>query len=82
MELSSEEIQHVSITGTLRKIGIEGGVWALVTDEGQSVELIDPPEALKANGKRAEIEPDGDRPVEVSIGMMGRAVRVKSFTLL
>ena len=72
----------MSITGTIRKIGIEGGVWALVTDEGQSVELIDPPAALRTDGTRAEIEPDGDRPVDVSIGMMGRAVRVRSFTLL
>ena len=72
----------MSITGTIRKIGIEGGVWALVTDEGQSVELIDPPTELRADGQRATVEPDGDRPVDVSIGMMGRAVRVGSFKLL
>jgi len=72
----------VSITGTIRKIGIEGGVWALVTDDGATVELIGPPAELQKNGARAEIEPDGDRPVEVSIGMTGKAVRVKSFTLL
>jgi len=72
----------VSITGTIRKIGIEGGVWALVTDDGAQVELIDPPEGLRQNGARAEVTPDGDRPVEVSIGMMGRAVRVKSFKLI
>ncbi|MCA9608487.1 MAG: hypothetical protein KC619_22940 [Myxococcales bacterium] len=72
----------MSITGTIRKIGIEGGVWALITDEGAQVELIDPPAPLKNDGTRARITPDGDRPVEVSIGMMGRAVRVKSFELL
>lgn len=72
----------MSITGTVRKIGIEGGVYALVTDEGASVELIDPPPALRRDGVRAEIVPDGDRPVDVSIGMLGRAVRVKRFTLL
>ncbi|MBX3271389.1 MAG: hypothetical protein KF729_14075 [Sandaracinaceae bacterium] len=72
----------MSITGTIRKIGIEGGVWALVTDAGAQVELIDPPAALKQDGVRAEIEPDADRPVDVSIGMLGRAVRVRRFTIL
>ena len=68
--------------GTIRRIGIGGGVWALVTDAGAQVELIDPPAALKQDGARAEIVPDGDRPVDVSIGMLGRAVRVRSFTIL
>ena len=72
----------MSITGTIRKIGIEGGVWALITDAGRQVELIEPPEALRHDGTRAEIEPDSDRPVDVSIGMIGRAVRVKSFKVL
>lgn len=72
----------MSITGTIRKIGIEGGVWALVTDDGATVELIGPPAELKKNGARAEIEPDEDRPVDVSIGMTGKAVRVRSFKIL
>ena len=76
------EKNEVNITGTIRNIGIEGGVWAVITDEGASVELIDPPEALRENGVRAEIEPDTDQPVDVSIGMIGRAVRVRSFVIL
>ena len=67
--------------GTIRKIGIEGGVWALITDDGRQVELIDAPEALKKNGARARVEADPQR-VDVSIGMLGSAVRVKSFELL
>ncbi len=67
--------------GTIRKIGLEGGVWALITDDGAQIELIDPPSELKKNGVRAEIE--GDRKgVDVTIGMLGDAVRVKSFRLL
>lgn len=67
--------------GTIRKIGLEGGVWALITDDGRQIELIDPPSELKKNGVRAEIE--GDRKnVDVTIGMLGDAVRVKSFRLL
>jgi len=68
--------------GTIRKIGIEGGVWALVTDAGEQVELIDPPAELRQNGARARIEADESKPVEVSIGMLGRAVHVKSFEVL
>jgi hypothetical protein len=68
--------------GTIRKIGIEGGVWALITDEGKQIELIDPPGELKKNGVRAEIQADRENPVDVSIGMVGQAVRVLSFTLL
>jgi hypothetical protein len=68
--------------GTIRKIGIEGGVWALVTDDGRQVELIDPPAELKKNGARAEIEADESKPVDVSIGMLGQAVHVKRFKLL
>ncbi len=67
--------------GTIRKIGLEGGVWALVTDDGRQVELIDMPEELKKNGARAEVE--GDRKgVDVTIGMLGDAIRVKKYKLL
>lgn len=67
--------------GTIRKIGIEGGVWALITDEGTQIELIDAPAELKKNGARAEVEGDR-RGVDVTIGMLGDAVRVKSYRLL
>ena len=67
--------------GTIRKIGVEGGVWALITDEGEQIELIDAPDELKQNGARAEIGADAQK-VDVSIGMVGRAVRVKSYKLL
>lgn len=67
--------------GTIRKIGVEGGVWALITDAGEQIELIDAPDELKQNGARAEIDADAET-VDVSIGMLGRAVRVKSYKIL
>ena len=67
--------------GTIRKIGVEGGVWALITDEGEQIELIDAPDELKQNGARAEIGADAER-IDVSVGMVGRAVRVKSYRIL
>ena len=68
--------------GVIRKIGIEGGVWALITDDGEQVELIDAPDELKQNGARAEVEIDEESPVDVSIGMLGKAARVKRFRIL
>ena len=63
-------------------LGLEGGVWALVTDDGRTVELIDPPADLCQNGARAEIVEDVGAKPDVTIGMVGDAVRVKSFKLL
>jgi len=68
-------------TGTIRKLGLEGGLWALVTDEGATVELVDPPDALREDGRRAKVR--GSRKgAEVTIGMVGDAVEVQSYELL
>ena len=67
-----------SYEGTVRKLGLEGGLWALITDDGRSIELIGAPDALCVNGKRARVK--GTRSgAEVSIGMVGDAVEVSSF---
>ncbi len=73
--------QTKSVRGTVRKIGIEGGIYALVTDAGVQIELIDPPDALKKSGVQAEIELDR-KGTEVTVGMIGDAARVRSFKLL
>ncbi|MCB9616693.1 MAG: hypothetical protein H6722_30015 [Sandaracinus sp.] len=67
--------------GTVRKLGLEGGLWALITDEGDSIELLDAPTELLKDGLRAEIE--GEREgAEVTIGMVGDAVRVTKWRAL
>jgi hypothetical protein len=71
----------MKIRGTIRKIGIEGGVWALITDEGKQVELIDCPEELKQNGKRAEVE-GNKKNADVTIGMLGDSIRVTSYSFI
>lgn len=68
------------VSGTVRKISIEGGVYALVTDDGRQIELIDPPAALQKNGARATVELDRKN-ADVTIGMIGDAARVKSFEI-
>ncbi len=69
------------VRGTVRKIGVEGGVWALVTDDGRTLELLDVPEALREDGIRAEIDAD-TRGADASIGMVGTPVRVKKYRRL
>lgn len=67
--------------GTIRKLGLEGGLWALITDDGKTVELIDPPDELRVDGRRADIEGKRDE-AEVTVGMVGDAIVVDSFELL
>lgn len=70
-----------TIQGTVRKLGLEGGLWALITDDGRTVELIAPPQALCRDGARAEVE--GNRPAaDVTVGMVGDSIRVRSFRML
>jgi len=69
-----------TVRGTVRKVGIEGGIYALITDEGKQIELIDPPAALQKNGARASVVLDRTN-ADATIGMVGDAARVKSFTL-
>lgn len=65
------------VTGIVQRIGLEGGLLALVTDRGETYELLDPPSEL-APGVRAEVELE-TKGADVSIGMIGRAARVVSF---
>lgn len=66
--------------GTVRKLGLEGGVWALVTDAGETIELIGAPDGLKRDGARAEVELDS-KGADVTIGMTGASGRVRSFKI-
>jgi hypothetical protein len=70
--------QTQRVTGTVKKVGLEGGVWAIETDSGERYELIDPPVGLMKDGFRAEVT--GESPgADVSIGMLGGSLRVKSY---
>jgi hypothetical protein len=68
-------------TGTIRKLGLEGGLWALITEDGATVELVDPPRDLQRDGQKARVR--GSRKgAEVTIGMVGDAIDVESYELL
>jgi hypothetical protein len=66
-----------TFVGTIRKLGVEGGVWALIGDDGQQYHLVDAPAAIKKDGKRVTIE--GEVPRGASIAMIGSMLRVRSF---
>ncbi len=69
---------NTSIRGTVRKLGLEGGLWALVTDDGKQYELLDAPDDLKQDGLIAVVE--GSVPgADVSIGMVGESLTVRSW---
>jgi hypothetical protein len=64
-------------TGIIRKLGLEGGLWALQGDDGQQYHLVDAPEKLKQDGINFEVE--GDIAKGASIAMIGSMLRVSSF---
>ena len=70
-----------TIRGVARKLCLEGGLWALATDDGTRVALLGAPEGLRVRGSRVEVECERRR-AHVSVGMVGDAVRVVSFRAL
>lgn len=69
------------VRGVVRRLGLEGGIWGLVTATGDTHELVDAPDELLREGLRAEVE--GEEPIgEVSIGMLGGSIRVVQFKVL
>ena len=64
--------------GTIRKLGIEGGLWALIGDDGQQYHLVEAPADIKKDGLRVKVV--GDEPKGASIAMIGSMLRVSSFT--
>lgn len=66
-----------TVTGTVRRVNLEGGRWALEADDGSRYELVAtsvPPEYLR-DGRRGTfaLQP---RPDLMSLGMLGPIVEV------
>lgn len=70
----------VKVRGVIKKLGLEGGLLTLITDDGRSVELVDAPASLR-EGMRVEVS--GDREgAEMTIGMVGDAMVVRTYKAL
>jgi len=65
------------VRGTVRRLGLEGGLWALLAKDGQQYHLVDVPEGLKHDG--LEVEVDGETLQGASIAMIGSVLKVRSF---
>lgn len=68
----------ITVVGTIQKVSLEGGLLALITETGESYELLGATSDLKP-GMRIEAVLE-TRGADVSIGMIGKSARVKSFT--
>jgi hypothetical protein len=69
------------VRGTIQKIGLEGGIWALISEAGESIELLGCPSELKESGLHVELELQRDA-ADATIGMMGSSASVRSFRVL
>lgn len=68
------------VVGTIQKVGLEGGLLALITEAGESYELLGASADLKP-GMRVEAVLES-RGADASIGMIGHAAHVKRFRVL
>lgn len=67
-----------TFAGTIRKLGVEGGVWALIGDDGQQYHLVEAPGDIKKDGLSVTVE--GEIAKGAGIAMIGSMLRVSSFT--
>jgi len=68
----------ITVTGTIEKREVGIGAWALVTDEGTTYELKNPPEALCQPQKRVTVTGTIRNDV-MTLAMIGEVLEVESF---
>lgn len=71
----------MQLSGTIDKKGFGFGTWALVTEDGQTYELKDPPQELQKSSIKVEIEGKIREDV-MTIAMIGPVLEIESFKLL
>ncbi|MDR9405021.1 MAG: DUF5818 domain-containing protein [Halothece sp. Uz-M2-17] len=71
----------ITVTGRIEKKEVGIGAWALVTDDGKTYELRNPPHDLRQPQQRAEVTGTIRNDV-MSVAMIGEILDVDSFTLL
>ena len=71
----------ITITGKIEKQGFGFGVWSLVTPEGKTYELKEPPETLRQEIPQVTIKGKIREDI-MTIAMIGPVLEIKSFKLL
>ena len=70
----------MKVTGKVEKKGFGFGVWALVTDDGTTYELKEPPSELSQELSSVTVEGDIREDV-MTIADIGPVLEIKSFTV-
>ncbi len=71
----------MKITGIIQKLDLNGGVWVLQTESGETYELYHCPEQIKMPGKQVTITVKLREDIE-TMNMVGPVAEVKGFTTL
>lgn len=70
----------MKLKGTIRRSGLEGGLWMLETEKGESYQLLGKLDGAK-DGIRVEVEGTVDK-AAMGIGMVGPQLQVQKLTAL
>jgi hypothetical protein len=68
----------MKLKGTIRRSGLEGGLWMLETDKGESYQLLGKVDGAK-DGLEVEVEGTVDK-AAMGIGMVGPQLHVQKLT--
>lgn len=71
----------MTVTGTVEKRDVGIGAWALVSDEGKTYELKNPPQPLCQPQQRVEVKGTIRNDV-MTLAMIGEVLEVDSFKFL
>ena len=71
----------MTVTGTIEKKGFGFGVWALVTEDGNTYELKDPPAELEQSDLKVKIKGQIREDV-MTMAMIGPVLEIKSWEIL
>lgn len=71
----------IQITGKIERKALGMGVWALVSEAGQTYELLNPPSQLCQPLEKVRVEGTVQESV-MTIAMIGPVLKVHDFTIL
>jgi len=71
----------LTVTGTIEKINMGPGTWALKSDEGKTYEIYQPPSELLQAGQKVKVNGQVRDDV-MTMAMIGPVLEVKSFEVL
>jgi DNA-binding protein YbaB len=71
----------IKVTGKIEYRAIALGAWALVSQEGKTYELQNPPSELQKDGLSVEVEGTVKEGI-MTISMIGQVLEVRSFKIL